>query len=82
MSQRNVDDDLDWEYAEQQFERLREALAQLRRYEAVIEAARQYLKLSKSPPELYVGFLEPEVAAYLNLREALRALNKAEAGDE
>ena len=44
MSQRNVDDDLDWEYAEQQFERLREALAQLRRYEAVIEAARAHKK--------------------------------------
>lgn len=73
MNQRNVDDDLDWEYAEQQFERLREALAQLRRYEAVIEAARA----------LYYAWMrqtkEPGVVGPLNrLFDTLEALDKAE----
>jgi hypothetical protein len=73
MSQRNVDDDLDWQYAESKFEELRRANALLMAWAPVIEAAKAYVS------SLTGGYGDND--EYLSLVKAVEALLAAEKGE-
>jgi hypothetical protein len=72
MSQRNVDDDLDWDYARSKFQELGKAKAKLRQYEPIIEAARAWrgkVWLRKHRIGVASGKIESNLVAALDALE-------------